>query len=486
MPVDLIVTPPPSILLRVQPMPRIVIIVGTGGGGGGAGTITEIQNAGGLVVTAGTGPIVQVAADFGSAAGKVTEGNDSRLSNARTPTAHKTSHQLGGTDEISVAGLTGLLATAQTPAAHKTTHATGGTDALVPSDIGAVPTSRAVSTGTGLLGGGNLTADRTLTPDFGAAAGKVMEGNQAPSGGQLGGTTLIAADVRGLRETSGPTLLTLGSVADGEFIKRVGATAVGEDLVRADPWFFFHKAPLSPHADDDEFTVGSLNVRWTAVKHGTWTAATILGPVDRTGAGSTQVKMTPNYRGTYLAWQGSDGGIIRNFTMPATLQIRFRVAAPGNGTGAASGPFANVYCGEYIAAAPDLTNNFCRLGWTNANTGNNKLWVATGRAGGGGGFDTTGPNMWGMTDDMEFIMVITTAGGTTNCSWFIRTGPTVTFLSAHAVGASGNFGAGRSAYIYVRFNNNASSGDPTAPANQGMIGICDYVRIRTDGDIEAY
>lgn len=41
-------------------------------------------------------------------------------------TAHHTTHELGGTDVVSVAGLTGLLATAQTPAAHKTTHENGG------------------------------------------------------------------------------------------------------------------------------------------------------------------------------------------------------------------------------------------------------------------------------------------------------------------------------------------------------------------------
>jgi len=41
---------------------------------------------------------------------------------------HKTSHQDGGTDEISVAGLLGLLATAQTPTAHAATHTNGADD----------------------------------------------------------------------------------------------------------------------------------------------------------------------------------------------------------------------------------------------------------------------------------------------------------------------------------------------------------------------
>jgi hypothetical protein len=46
------------------------------------------------------------------------------------PSAHKTSHQLGGSDALSVAGLSGLLADGQTPLAHKTSHQLGGSDAL--------------------------------------------------------------------------------------------------------------------------------------------------------------------------------------------------------------------------------------------------------------------------------------------------------------------------------------------------------------------
>lgn len=46
------------------------------------------------------------------------------------------------------------------------------------------------------------------------------------AGGQLGGT-YPNPDVRGLRETGGPTSLTMGAVADGEFLRRVGNDVVG-------------------------------------------------------------------------------------------------------------------------------------------------------------------------------------------------------------------------------------------------------------------
>jgi len=46
------------------------------------------------------------------------------------PPAHASSHQNGGGDEISVAGLSGLLADGQTPLAHKTSHQYGGSDEI--------------------------------------------------------------------------------------------------------------------------------------------------------------------------------------------------------------------------------------------------------------------------------------------------------------------------------------------------------------------
>ncbi len=50
------------------------------------------------------------------------------------------------------------------------------------------------------------------------------------AGGQLGGT-YPNPDVRGVRETSGPTLLTLGSVSDGQLLIRSGSTVIGSDAL---------------------------------------------------------------------------------------------------------------------------------------------------------------------------------------------------------------------------------------------------------------
>lgn len=62
--------------------------------------------------------------------------------------------------------------------------------------------------------------------DVQAALAELDTEKAAVSGGQLGGTG-AAPDVRGLRETSGPTLLTIGAITDGQVLKRSGSTIVG-------------------------------------------------------------------------------------------------------------------------------------------------------------------------------------------------------------------------------------------------------------------
>ena len=52
---------------------------------------------------------------------------------------------------------------------------------------------------------------------------KVSDATLLNLAGQLGGTAAFP-DVRGIRETGGPTNLTLGTITDGEFLKRTGTT----------------------------------------------------------------------------------------------------------------------------------------------------------------------------------------------------------------------------------------------------------------------
>ncbi len=57
-------------------------------------------------------------------------GLSGKAADAQDPVAHKTSHENGGGDELSIAGLSGKAADAQDPVAHKTSHENGGGDEL--------------------------------------------------------------------------------------------------------------------------------------------------------------------------------------------------------------------------------------------------------------------------------------------------------------------------------------------------------------------
>jgi len=83
------------------------------------------------------------------------------------------------------------------------------------------------------------------SPSLGTSGSTACAGNdsrladsRAPTGaasGDLGGTypSPTVTQARGLRETTGPTTLTLGAVADGQVLQRSGSTIVGAFLALA-------------------------------------------------------------------------------------------------------------------------------------------------------------------------------------------------------------------------------------------------------------
>lgn len=104
---------------------------------------------------------------LGTGALQACAGSDSRLSDARTPLAHVHS----GAD-IS----TGTVGYARLPVGTAASTVAAGDDSRI---TGAVPNTRTITAGTGLTGGGDLTANRTLAVSYGSAAGTAVQGNDA-------------------------------------------------------------------------------------------------------------------------------------------------------------------------------------------------------------------------------------------------------------------------------------------------------------------
>jgi hypothetical protein len=108
--------------------------------------------------------------------------------------------------------------------------------------------------------GTNTDAD--LTPTYGATAGRITEGNDArlsdartptgAAGGDLGGT-YANPSVAAMTTTTGPTSLTIGAIAIGETLRRIGSTVVGYTPAAGGGWSVVTETTAARAAMGDEF-----------------------------------------------------------------------------------------------------------------------------------------------------------------------------------------------------------------------------------------
>lgn len=213
---------------------------------------------------------------YGSIGGTATQGNDPRNSDARTPLAHV--HV-----EADVTNLTADLA-------------------------GKAPTSRLVTAGTGLTGGGSLAADRTLTVAYGTTAGTTTEGNDSRITGAIQ-ATLVNAKGDLIAATADDAVTRLGIGSGGQVLTADSTQSTG--LRYADPAYetfplsadglVAASAPLS--AFRDHSTLGTAAwltlLRIPAGKTATkaWTAINTAGTL---GAGGENSFGVYDLAGTFL------------------------------------------------------------------------------------------------------------------------------------------------------------------------------------------
>lgn len=161
--------------------------------------------------------VVELATSAETTAGLAVQASDTRLTNARTPTAHKTSHENGGADEISVAGLSGELADAQPPKTHASTHGTAGSDPVT-----ITPTQAGLSNVTN-----DVQTKAAIVPNTAPAAGEILVGNAGGTAfakNAMSGDATLASTGALTIAVAAVTLAKMANLAQDQFIGRTTAS----------------------------------------------------------------------------------------------------------------------------------------------------------------------------------------------------------------------------------------------------------------------
>lgn len=158
---------------------------------------------GGTVTGTGT-----IAADFGTTAGTICQGNDARLTAPAAPAAHASTHTAIGSDPLTLS---------QSQITSLTT------------DLAAkVATTRQVVAGTGLSGGGALSADVTLNTLYGTSGSTACVGNDARLSNARTPDTHASSHA-----TGGSDVLTLGQAQITGLTASLAAKALGATTMTA-------------------------------------------------------------------------------------------------------------------------------------------------------------------------------------------------------------------------------------------------------------
>lgn len=207
------------------------------------------------------------------AAGALLAANN--LSDLLSASTARTNLGLGGAALLSVGTTTGTVAAGDDSriagAAQKSANLSDlGSAATARTNLAVPPSSRQVIAGTGLTGGGDLTADRTFTVTYGATAGTAAQGNDARfvaaattvvTETGYGQASTVGVDTTYAREdhTHGSPALTSSAPAVTEGIGQAAAVGSATTPARAD-----HVHPLAAAGAPAASAVASTQVTGVA------------------------------------------------------------------------------------------------------------------------------------------------------------------------------------------------------------------------------
>lgn len=331
-------------------------------------------------------------------------------------------------------------------------------------------------------GGAWLAVTPPVTGFVPAAATYENGGPHEISVAGLAGVLVTPQVAGGIVTTTGPTLLVVGDWADGEYVKRVGATAVGGTppgsggSVTSELW----AAPASPHGNDREMT--ALPAGWALYKMvsnlGVLTTPDATAITKAAPSSVARVEANKNERRSWLLMQppadGSDWFYGFRLGVLASHDYLFR-ARLGALQSAGAGLTNNATNLKLIVCAnsgivPSFTTQTAHIGWESDPS--DMHIGAMYRSGGTNNIIAAGPNLnAGHGADLEVLMRKSAAV----YDYFIVS-PSLTTLLASANFAAGTLDTGGDVWVGFHFT---SSG--VIAAGTGAVLKADYYRQQDTG-----
>jgi hypothetical protein len=280
------------------------------------------------------------------------------------------------------------------------------------TNIGGVPTSRSISAGTGLIGGGDLTANRTLTVSYGSTAGTACQGNDA----RLSDARTPLSHVHAASDVTSGTFdnARVNFAAPAAIGSTTPAAGSFTNLTASAELQLPTNAPASPSAGDIYRVSDTLRYR------------------DSTNTEKSLAPSSEAYDFYYAtAPSGATGGSgsvwVWNIPSWSTMQVITMIGAGGGGGSGRVGASGTV-CGGGGAGGGGAYGTFItRI------TGGDQIEVLVGAGGAGGAAAGTG-NGNGLSG---------TAGGNTSVRWVT---PNITLRTSTGFGAGGGGGGGTATF----------------------------------------